>query len=178
MFGCYRRGDANNPETYVAAVSAVLIHYSPDVVKEVTDPYSGLPSRKKENGYSGMPDVADVKEACEDEAARIDRMAKYSKMPRYYQPMRLPSPPAVPGSRANVLVRKDSPQYPLMLERTEGADFREWKWDEKGQGIWVSLVWIEAPVKRTKFKDLGSRPLSKEIVEDAPGLSPPVEELI
>src|SRR3990167_5280588 len=62
LFGCYRRGDANDPDTYVAAVTAVLAHFSAEVVKAVTDPYSGLPGRKSESGWTGMPDVAEVKE--------------------------------------------------------------------------------------------------------------------
>src|SRR5688572_11161104 len=77
MFGCYRRGDANDPDTYVMAVTAVLMRYSPDVVRTVTDPYSGLPSRKSESGWSGLPDVADVKQACEAEAARQERINHY-----------------------------------------------------------------------------------------------------
>lgn len=162
MFGCYRRGDANNAETYVTAISAVLIHYSPDVVKAVTDPYSGLPSRKKENGYSGMPDVADVKEACEHEARRLVRMAEYAKRPIVLK--RLPRPAASPGDFANVLVGKDTPQYGRVLTMIEGADVRDWKWDDRGRGIWVSLNLLDSPIKRTGFKKLNPEPLPIEEV--------------
>lgn len=61
MFGCYRKGDANDPETYTLAIAAVLAEYTPDVVRQVTDPRSGLPSRLK-----WLPSVSEVKEACDD----------------------------------------------------------------------------------------------------------------
>lgn len=60
MFGCYRKGDANDPETYCAAVTAVLAQYPPDVVRLVTDPRSGLASRQE-----FLPTVKEVRDACE-----------------------------------------------------------------------------------------------------------------
>jgi len=60
MFGCYRKGDANDPETYTAAVAAVLAQYPPDVVTSVTDPRSGLPGRMQ-----WLPTVKEVRDACE-----------------------------------------------------------------------------------------------------------------
>lgn len=60
MFGCYRKQDANDPEIYVAAVTAVLSEYPREVIESVTDPRTGLPSRLK-----WLPTVAEVKEACE-----------------------------------------------------------------------------------------------------------------
>jgi hypothetical protein len=49
MFGCYRRDEAADPDTYVAAITMVLSRYSAEVVEAATDPFSGLPSRKKKN---------------------------------------------------------------------------------------------------------------------------------
>jgi hypothetical protein len=60
MFGCYRKGDANDPETYVAALAAVLASYPEDVIKNVTHPVTGLPSR-----VDFLPTVAEVFRACE-----------------------------------------------------------------------------------------------------------------
>lgn len=73
LFGCYRRDDAHDPETYAAAISAVLAQYPPDVVKLVTDPRTGLPSRNK-----WLPNVAEVREACEAEMVRR-RAAEHRK---------------------------------------------------------------------------------------------------
>lgn len=61
LFGCYRRSDAADPETYATAVAAVLAGYSPAIVKRVTDPRTGLPGRSK-----FLPTVSEVKEACDE----------------------------------------------------------------------------------------------------------------
>jgi hypothetical protein len=60
LLGCYRTGDANDPETYVAAVTAVLSHYPEEVITSVTHPVTGLPSKK---GW--LPTVKEVTEACD-----------------------------------------------------------------------------------------------------------------
>lgn len=145
MFGCYRKGEANDADTFVKAISLVLSHYSADVVQAVTDPFAGLPSRKKENGYSGMPDVADVKEACEDEAAKQHRMAEYRKIGKT-EFKRLPAPvDRTPGAWANLLIHPGHPKYAVLLARTkaDSEDPRDWKIDERG--LHVSLSWIEQP---------------------------------
>lgn len=147
MFGCYRKGDANDPDTYVAAVTMVLARYSAEIVTAVTDPYSGLPSRKSESGWTGMPDVADVKDACEAEAVRIERLAQYAKLPRA-DFKRLPRPPAAPGSLASIYVGPDTPQYARMIEVAKGADKRKWRKDETRPGIWVSFDMLEAQAPR------------------------------
>lgn len=78
MFGCYRRGEANDPETYAAAIAAVLTLYPPEIVHRITDPRTGLPSRLK-----FLPTVSEVREACEEEAQvearRIERQAQIDK---------------------------------------------------------------------------------------------------
>lgn len=60
MFGCYRKGDANDPETYVAAITATLARYPQDVILDVTHPVDGLPGT---NDF--IPTVAEVRRACE-----------------------------------------------------------------------------------------------------------------
>jgi hypothetical protein len=64
LFGSYRKGQADDPEIYVAAITAVLSEYPPDVVAYVTDPRTGLQQRSK-----WLPDVPEVREACEDAMA-------------------------------------------------------------------------------------------------------------
>ncbi len=152
MFGCYRRSDAADAETYVAAVTMVLAHYPAEVVKAVTDPYSGLPSRKNEKGWSGLPDVADVKEACEEEAIRQERFARIAVVRPVYQ--RLAAPPAAHGACANVYVPPDHPKYPQLVERAAHDDPRCWRRDETRDGIWVSLEWLGAVPARAKLTPL------------------------
>lgn len=60
MFGCYRKGDANDPETYVAAITATLARYPEDVIRDVTHPATGLPVQS-----NFLPTVAEVHKACE-----------------------------------------------------------------------------------------------------------------
>lgn len=76
LLGCYRTGDANDPETYVAAITAVLARYPESVVTEVTHPATGLPKKK---GW--LPTVKEVFDACEEavefsvqHAARLKRI--------------------------------------------------------------------------------------------------------
>ena len=58
LFGCYRRGDASDPDTYCAAVAAVLSRFSQEVVEYVTDPRTGIPG-----SCQWLPSVAEVKKA-------------------------------------------------------------------------------------------------------------------
>jgi hypothetical protein len=61
LLGCYRSGDANDPETYVAAIAATLARYSEEIITSVTHPVSGLPSKK-----SWLPTVKEVHDACDE----------------------------------------------------------------------------------------------------------------
>jgi hypothetical protein len=61
LLGCYRRGDAEDPEVYVAAITATLACFPPHVIEQVTCPLKGLPSRLK-----FLPSVAEVRGACQD----------------------------------------------------------------------------------------------------------------
>ncbi len=60
LLGCYRRADAYDPETYVAAITAVLARYPEDVIRDVTHPATGLPIR-----CDFLPSVAEVYRECE-----------------------------------------------------------------------------------------------------------------
>lgn len=68
LLGCYRTGDANDPETYIAAVVSILNRYPLEVIAEVTEPATGLPGKLK-----WLPSIAEIREECEILAARIRR---------------------------------------------------------------------------------------------------------
>jgi hypothetical protein len=70
MFGCYRKGDAADPETYAAAIAAVLANYPLETVLRVTNPVHGLPSRS-----NWLPTVKEVREACDEIEQRKQRFA-------------------------------------------------------------------------------------------------------
>jgi hypothetical protein len=61
LLGCYRTGDANDPEIYVAAITAILSRYPEVVITAVTHPATGLPSKK---GW--LPTVKEVVDACDE----------------------------------------------------------------------------------------------------------------
>jgi hypothetical protein len=60
LFGCYPRGQVNDPETYVTAVAAILCEFPVQAVQHATDPRTGVARRLK-----FLPSVAEVSEACE-----------------------------------------------------------------------------------------------------------------
>lgn len=69
LLGCYRTGDAHDPETYISAVVAVLVTFPVSVMREVTDPVGGLPSK-----LNWLPTVKEIREAC-DERLRMLTLA-------------------------------------------------------------------------------------------------------
>jgi hypothetical protein len=89
MFGCFRKADANDPDTYVAAITAVLADYPPDIIQSVTDPRIGLPSR-----LDWPPTVKEVKSACESIAGARHRAADRDRQAKQALERRaLPPPP-------------------------------------------------------------------------------------
>jgi hypothetical protein len=60
LIGCYRRDDVADPEVFGRAIVAVLMRYPPEVVLQVTEPATGLPSKLK-----WLPTIAELVEACD-----------------------------------------------------------------------------------------------------------------
>ncbi len=87
MFGCYRKSEASDPEIYAAATAAVLSEYSREVVDYVTDPRTGLPSRLK-----WLPSVFEVREACDNHALHLSRLARNNTVPPTSAPIASVSP--------------------------------------------------------------------------------------
>ena len=75
LLGCYRTGDANDPETYVAAIGAMLSKFPEEVITQVTHPVTGLPSKK-----SWLPTVKEVHDACAEIAEPIARRERNAKL--------------------------------------------------------------------------------------------------
>lgn len=81
MLGCYRKGEANDPQMYATAVSALLAQYSRYVIEQVTHPLLGLPSKT-----DFMPTLKELKAACEQEAQRehrINNTKPLKALPKY-----------------------------------------------------------------------------------------------
>lgn len=60
MFGSYRSGEANDPATYVVAITRVLAEFEEAVIFRVTDPVGGLPRK-----IGWLPQIKEVAEECE-----------------------------------------------------------------------------------------------------------------
>jgi hypothetical protein len=66
LIGAYRKGEAEDAETYTRSIAIVLAAYPQEVVYRVTDPRNGIQSRSQ-----WLPTVHEVKEACEREMLPI-----------------------------------------------------------------------------------------------------------
>jgi hypothetical protein len=145
LFGSYRRGDANDPERYVTAIAAVLTLYDFDLMREVTDPRTGI--QNTEEFMTFMPQSGELKRYCDKVAAHRERIAKMASLPRPAPAShRLEAPIARdPGSLANVFVPQGHGRYAKLVEWTQTADPKFWKFGHSSDnrpGIWVSHdVW-------------------------------------
>lgn len=67
LFGCFRAGDAHDPETYIAAAVSILARYPVEIIRAVTEP-TGLPSTSQ-----WLPTIAEIRNECEVLALRAQR---------------------------------------------------------------------------------------------------------
>lgn len=74
MLGCFRKGEAEDPEVYVTSVAMVLTRYPERVARYVTHPAHGLPGR-----LNWLPTIAEVRSACEAEMKPIYEQAARMK---------------------------------------------------------------------------------------------------
>jgi hypothetical protein len=144
LFGCYRRGDANDPERYVAAIAAVLSDYDFDLMKEVTDPRTGICSTEKFMTF--MPNAGELKVYCETQAARKDRLKRLGeRRAPVGAHMRLEPPEQPQGHLANIHIPASSTRYATLVEWSKTAEPRLWKFGKSSDdrdGIWIPLdVW-------------------------------------
>ncbi len=136
LFGSYRRGDANDPDAYVAAIAAVLSMYDTNLIREVTDPRTGIMTSEKYMSF--MPNAGELKVYCDSVAARQDRLQKLGELPKPdFTRARLPPPPPAPGDLATVFVPASNSRYPSLLDWAKTADPRKFKFETR-PGIWVS----------------------------------------
>jgi hypothetical protein len=164
LFGCYRRGDANDPDTYVAAVAAVLSRFDPDLVREVTDPNTGIQTTEKYMSF--MPNAGELKVYCDAIDAARQRIKKLAELPRVdFNRQSLPAPAPAPGDKATIFVPADNSEYEKLLEWSKTADPRLFKFEQR-PGIWVSYdTWENRrTVTRVRPED---RPTSMQLSEIA-----------
>lgn len=116
LFRQYRRGEANDPDTYVAAAAAILSDYPAETIRYVTDPRTGLasnPWRDPSTGYvhGGMPSPAHIKWACEEHYGPIQRRLDRDRQTRAQLEERKRLEPP----------REKRPTYEELIQRCEAA---------------------------------------------------------
>ncbi len=74
LLGCYRTGDANDPEVYISGVVAVLSRYTIEIIRAVTEPATGLPSKS-----NWLPTIAEIRKECDLLEERETRKAHLAK---------------------------------------------------------------------------------------------------
>ena len=168
LFGCYRRGDANDPETYVAAVAAVLSLYGSDIIREATDPRTGIQTSEKFAAF--MPNAGELKIYCEAIAARKERMRQLAAIPKPVPADRRLEAPAQPqGSWANVFVPEGHARYQRMVDATEKLDRKFWKFGHSSEGVvglWIALnVWQDGGAQQVanKFDWANIKPTTRDL---------------
>ena len=166
LFGSYRRGDANDPDAYAAAIAAVLSGYEADLIREVTDPRTGICTTEKYMSF--MPNAGELKVYCEGIAARRERMQRLGALPPPdYSRARLAPPQRAPGDLARVFVPAANPRYPSLFEWSKTADPRKFKF-EKRPGIWVSHdTWDNRIAAAPNIGDI-ARGIADEIEAEQP----------
>ena len=160
LFGCYRRGEANDPDAYVLAIAAVLSRYEPDLVREVTDPNTGIQTTEKYMTF--MPNAGELKVYCEGQAARRERIKRLGSLPKPdFSQARL-APPARPAhDPADTFVGFNHPNYARVYEWSKTADPSLWRPARMAdstfgpEGMFVKLSALEdlGVARRTSFRD-------------------------
>lgn len=170
MFGCYRRGDANDPDTYVAAIAAILASYDDaDLIREVTDPRTGISATEKFASF--MPNVGELKIYCDSVARRKANLARLAALPAP-DPNRpkLAKPGPGPGDLANAFVPATHPKYRDLLEWSRGADGRLWrigKSHDGREGIFVAHGVAQELIVRREVETNAMGDVAKKTASDA-----------
>ena len=99
LFGAFRKGEANDPEIYVAAITAMLATYPRDVIRTVTHPTKGIAAKLK-----FLPAVAEIREACEE--LMVSRREQEARQKRIEQQLA----ERAEFEKRNPVYAKDSPE--------------------------------------------------------------------
>lgn len=114
----------------------MLSLYDADLIREVTDPRTGIMTNEKYMSF--MPNAGELKVYCEGVAARRERIERLGALPAPDPSRRLLArPEPQPGDKATIFVPADNSHYPAFLEWSKTADKRLFKFEQR-PGIWVS----------------------------------------
>lgn len=184
LFACYRRGDAHDPDAYVAAISAVLSLYDFDIIREATDPRTGISTNEKFRSF--MPNSGELKAHCDALAERRHRLEQLAKIPRPVPAShRLEAPTDRPqGYVANIHVYEGHPRYAKLAEwtKTQAPKFFRFGPSDGIPGLWIPLnVWQDGGAQQVakKFempKSFALTPEARAVMADRLNPSPSNED--
>ncbi len=112
MLGCYRKGEAEDPDTFLTALVSILMGYPESVVIRVTDPRTGIPGSSK-----FLPTIADVRHECEVAMAPIYRERERVAKAAQAEERERKEAQGDPQKRAETLARLKA-AYPGMFNET------------------------------------------------------------
>lgn len=149
MYSCYRKDEAFNPDVFLTAAAAILSEYSEAVIRYVTDPRTGLPSRQK-----WPPQASEIKEACEDRRIYLLERAKREAGP-YREPI-----PREPIAMRQAKARDEFVGHPVLAENITPEQFqdRAKKQEFPAGSRYVAILGTVYGPKFTYGQDDGRRP--------------------
>lgn len=143
----------------MTAISAVLTLYDFEIMRDVTDPRTGIQTTEKFATF--MPNAGELKIYCDGIAARQAQLQELGKLPRVdFSRQRLPAPAPAHGDLATVFVPASNARYPALVEWSNTADPRKFKFEAR-PGIWVSYdTWERRALVRTAAEPMTAFKLS------------------
>lgn len=157
LFGSYRRGDANDPDAYVAAIGAVLSTYDADLIREVTDPRTGIATSEKFMSF--MPNAGELKVFCDGVAVRREKIKRLAELPKV-APVHAMLPPP-PRHSATTFIDATHYRYAEAMAWTKTADAAFWrvgKSPDGRNGVWVYFDEFDGPARQPRPQTPVARP--------------------
>jgi hypothetical protein len=114
VLSAYRIDQFGDPDGFIGQLDAVFSRYDIEVVEYLTDPRN---SKSLQRVHSWPPTIAEVSEACDEETSRRFRVLTETpirRIQKQYTP-----PRREPGSRCNMKVEQDVPQYAALKQWAE-----------------------------------------------------------
>jgi hypothetical protein len=119
LVGAYRRNDAEDPALFIRAAATVLSAYPEKIVRRVTHPAYGIPSRLK-----FLPSIAEIREACEEAMKPIYAAEREEKL-KAERALRLPPPVVTAEQRERATRRWFDEIRPSMIPAARQTETRE-----------------------------------------------------
>lgn len=139
IFSSYRLDQYADPESFLAQLGMIFEQYHDEVVEYVASPLTGI-QRKSEF----PPSMKRIVDACDDQAALVERRKRPIREPLPRAPERLLKD-RPQGYLAGIFVPDTHTRYPKLVEWAATAEIPYWRYGNASDGrlgIWVNIaVW-------------------------------------